>query len=175
MSSIEQLLVSAGVDFTYVSSSGSGIRVAPHESCYAKDLVMLTSPETRLRGDVLERPIWCVQCAAPMGTSPELMIGHRHSGDPGYCRPPYEFMSASSIGQVISALARVDRLPCGWPPAYTPAAGRELLIPGEIYYGPILGRTSAWAPLGWGTVRALTRRTSTSPKRVVSSRSCLIL
>lgn len=52
----------------------------------------------------------------------KMLIDHHRPGDPGYGRPPAEFLLASSIGQVISELARLGRLPwastrrrCGTP------------------------------------------------------------
>lgn len=40
-----------------------------------------------------------------------VRIDHHRPGDGGYGRPPSEFLSASSIGQVIAELARLGRLP----------------------------------------------------------------
>lgn len=42
-----------------------------------------------------------------------VTIDHHRPGDPGYGRPPSEFLAASSIGQVIAELARIGRLPMG--------------------------------------------------------------
>ena len=39
-----------------------------------------------------------------------VRIDHHRPGDPGYGRPPSEFLAASSIGQVIRELARLRRL-----------------------------------------------------------------
>lgn len=44
-----------------------------------------------------------------------IRIDHHCPGDPGYGRPPSEFLAASSIGQVIAELARLGRLPEAWP------------------------------------------------------------
>ncbi len=41
-------------------------------------------------------------------------IDHHRCGDPGYGRPPEEFLDASSIGQVISELGRLGRIPGDW-------------------------------------------------------------
>lgn len=40
-----------------------------------------------------------------------VRIDHHRPGDPGYGRPPSEFLAASSLGQVIAELARLGRLP----------------------------------------------------------------
>src|SRR5690606_4910608 len=58
-----------------------------------------------------------------------VRVDHHRPGDPGHGRPPAEFMAASSIGQVIVELARLGRLPPGWPrgPLYAGAPGQWLL------------------------------------------------
>ena len=65
-----------------------------------------------------------------------MRADHHEPGDPGYGRPPAEFLAASSIGQVIAALARAGQLPEGWvyarPEAHGP--GRLPLEPGRIRY-----------------------------------------
>lgn len=43
-----------------------------------------------------------------------IRIDHHQLGDPGYGRPPSEFLAASSIGQVVAELARLGRLPGSW-------------------------------------------------------------
>ena len=59
---------------------------------------------------------YMVECAVPVPDAAQgVMIDHHRPGDPGYGRPPAEFLAASSIGQVISELARLDRLPASWP------------------------------------------------------------
>lgn len=44
------------------------------------------------------------------------IIDHHWPGDPGYGRPPAEFLLASSLGQVISRLAQLERIPEFWQP-----------------------------------------------------------
>ena len=41
-------------------------------------------------------------------------VDHHRPGDPGYGRPPSEFMPASSVGQVIELLALYGLLPADW-------------------------------------------------------------
>src|SRR5690606_564683 len=43
-----------------------------------------------------------------------IRIDHHQPGDPGYGRPPAEFLAASSIGQVIRELARIGAIPSTW-------------------------------------------------------------
>src|SRR5690606_8916313 len=95
-----------------------------------------------LRG--LRATAYMVECAPAVlvGSSIEgidwagvaIKIDHHRPGDPGYGRPPAEFLPASSIGQVIAALARLGRLP-EWPPART--------APGDGAGAYVL---HAWAP-----------------------------
>lgn len=42
------------------------------------------------------------------------VIDHHHPGDPGYGRPPEEFLAASSIGQVIQELRRLGVIRPDW-------------------------------------------------------------
>jgi hypothetical protein len=65
---------------------------------------------------------------------------HHDPGDPGYGRPPAEFLAASSLGQVISALARSGQLPA-WP-----AGGYGDGTPGELEYTE--EEDEDW-PAGW--------------------------
>src|SRR5690606_13837645 len=68
-----------------------------------------------------------VECAAPR-IPPEALgfggfagpilactpVDHHRPGDPGFGRPPEEFLAASSLGQVIARLAQADNLPESW-------------------------------------------------------------
>lgn len=70
--------------------------------------------------------VWRIECDGPafadISPSRITVIDHHRPGDPGYGRPPWDFLAASSIGQVVAELARVGRLPqhdyeSGWIPA----------------------------------------------------------
>src|SRR5690606_4175915 len=57
--------------------------------------------------------VYAVEC---VGELPEgwIRIDHHRPGDPGYGKPPEEFLPASSIGQVLIELDRLgvaDRIP----------------------------------------------------------------
>lgn len=84
-------------------------------------------PGTAYRGEYVEYVTHCglagtpgetwylVECDLPIPDGAEkVVIDHHRPGDPGYGRPPSEFLEASSIGQVIAELARLGRLP--WEP-----------------------------------------------------------
>lgn len=59
-------------------------------------------------------------------------IDHHRPGDPGYGRPPSEFLAASSIGQVVAELARLGRLPGSWDQE----GGPDGLDLGEFFFAP---------------------------------------
>lgn len=45
----------------------------------------------------------------------EAVIDHHRPGDPGYGRKPEDFLVSSSLGQVITELAEMGKLPSSWP------------------------------------------------------------
>lgn len=115
MEMIERLLVDAGerVEYATVWRDGARRRVTPAEA-YAPDVEIGAG----LRG--LRATAYMVECAPAVlvgsavdgidwsGTA--ITIDHHRHGDPGYGRPPAEFLPASSIGQVISVLAKTGAL-----------------------------------------------------------------
>src|SRR5690606_12380440 len=58
--------------------------------------------------------VYVVECGGPAIPAGAVVIDHHRPGDPGYGRSPAGFLPASSIGQVIAELARLDVLPAGW-------------------------------------------------------------
>src|SRR5690606_21065182 len=102
MERIEGLLRECGETMVY-ATTGDGERV---------------TPATAYRCPVPEAPegatVYAVECidVLPDGW---VRIDHHRPGDPGFGRPPSEFLAASSIGQVIAELARLGRLPETWP------------------------------------------------------------
>lgn len=106
MDAIEALLRECGQRVVYaVDERGERVRPA------AMYRASLASPVT---ADV----IYEVECmvtdrSAPV-TGQRIMIDHHRPCDPGYGRPPEEFLPASSIGQVIAALAELGVLPKSW-------------------------------------------------------------
>lgn len=100
MEAIERLLTEAGEPIMYATADGR--RVHPG-SAYRCDPVTATH---------------YVECA-PVGGRPAdaVIIDHHQPGDPGYGRPPAEFLAASSIGQVVAELARLgalERISAAW-------------------------------------------------------------
>src|SRR5690554_6037863 len=119
MEMIERLLVEAGERIEYATVWRDGVRrrVTAAEA-YAPDVEIGAG----LRG--LRATAYMVECAPAVlvGSSVDgidwagaaITIDHHRPGDPGYGRPPAEFLAASSIGQVIAELARLDVLPEDW-------------------------------------------------------------
>src|SRR5690606_34885663 len=99
MEMIEGLLRECGETVVY-ATTGDGERV---------------TAATAYRCPVPEVPdgvvVYAVECVDVLPDGWWVRIDHHRPGDPGYGRPPSEFLAASSIGQVIAELARVGRLP----------------------------------------------------------------
>lgn len=116
MERIEALLRECGECIVYASRDESGRRVRAAEA-YEPYLSMIEPPGgTTWRGSS-EPVVYCVECAAPAGftaVDDVRVIDHHRPGDPGYGRPPSEFMTASSIGQVVLELNRFGQLTSSW-------------------------------------------------------------
>src|SRR5690606_17622384 len=154
MELIESILRGAGehVEYATVWRAGGRRRVTPAEA-YAADVEIGEG----LRG--LRATAYMVECAPAVlvGSSVDgidwagvaVAIDHHRPGDLGYGRPPAEFLPASSIGQVIAELARLDVLPEDWryvgihpdDPTYWDRAGELVPLPGgrTVRYWHALG------------------------------------
>lgn len=97
MEAIEGLLRQCGEEIIYATDA-TGQRVHPGNAyrCPVPEV-----PE--------DATVYAVECIDKL---PEgwIRIDHHRSGDPGCGKPPEEFMSASSIGQVIAELAKTGAL-----------------------------------------------------------------
>src|SRR5690606_23721093 len=99
------------------------------------------SPATAYRCPPLKVPagstVYAVECidVLPEGV---VRIDHHRPGDPGYGRPPAEFMAASSIGQVIAELTRLGKLPAQEPEAFVLVAAADHCL-GAAYRGECPG------------------------------------
>jgi hypothetical protein len=99
MEKIEELLRECGEQYMYALDEHG-------ERVHTGNAYRAAVPDTDINC------IYCVECAIT-GQADDWIAGridHHRPGDPGYGRPPSEFLSASSIGQVIAELARCDRL-----------------------------------------------------------------
>src|SRR5690606_33115174 len=128
MAMIERLLAEVGERVVH-ALEGGGQRVHPG-SAYRAEALSAPVPDGA--------PVYAVECGGPAIPAGAVVIDHHRPGDPGYGRPPKEFMSASSIGQVIAELARLDVLPEDWryvgihpdDPTYWDRAGELVPLPG---------------------------------------------
>jgi hypothetical protein len=111
MAAVEALLVECGERVAHALNE-HGERVHPGAAdrgvChrYVTDCGTAGSAETTW---------YLVECDVPTPSrAARVVIDHHRPGDPGYGRLPTEFLPASSIGQVIAELARLERLPRDW-------------------------------------------------------------
>jgi hypothetical protein len=142
MEMIERLLQGVGQRVAYATCGG---RRAHPGNAYRADPVDVPAGTT---------PVW-VECA-PSAGRPEgsMVIDHHQHGDPGFGRAPEEFLPASSIGQVIAALARLGSLPRQWPAYSWPHAPAPII--GTISHYLADGGGGYPTPGGWVVTRGMT-------------------
>lgn len=98
MAAIEQLLRECGERVAYaLDERGERVTPATAYRCPVPDV-----PEGAV--------VYAVECVDVLPDGWWVRIDHHRPGDPGYGRPPSEFLAASSLGQVISELARTGAL-----------------------------------------------------------------
>jgi hypothetical protein len=112
MAAIESLLRECGETIVHAVDA-TGQRVHPGNA-YRADC----PPDLQGGMGEIFDTVYRVECAwDPSWESlacPVTTIDHHRPGDPGFGRPPSEFLSASSLGQVIAELARLGVLPETW-------------------------------------------------------------
>lgn len=107
MTMIEKLLRDCGEHVAYATVGGK--RVHPGNAYAASDCRWTLDPAD-CTGPSWSGVTHMVECCAiqTAGILPTVVIiDHHRPGDPGYGRPPAEFLAASSIGQVVAELARL--------------------------------------------------------------------
>lgn len=101
MQTIESLLRGSGEHIAYAVDA-RGERVTPATAYRATAARDASGAEVMLEGTV-----YLVECEVPMADGAQrVVIDHHRPGDPGYGRPPAEFLAASSIGQVWRILRK---------------------------------------------------------------------
>ena len=150
MERIEQLLLECGEAVAYaVDERDERVRA---ENAYR------ASVSIRKGKNVDVRTAYLIECDVHLPENVgRVVIDHHRPGDPGYGRPPAEFLTASSVGQVLSKLARWGMV--GGVPVRryaddpeAPIPGTEYPCPGEIRAIPQQGAPFVWAihsPFGW--------------------------
>ena len=116
METIERILCECGETVAYAATE-RGERVVGAAAYWGESLVTDVGNHPCTSGVT---DVYLVECDLRSGEDtchPELAfrtvrrIDHHRPGDPGYGRPPSEFLAASSLGQVIAELARLDLWP----------------------------------------------------------------
>lgn len=102
MEAIERLLRSVGEEVRYATVAGR--RVRPDQAYQADPIDF---------GSSVPQEAVMVECFAPVNV-PTVVIDHHRPGDPGYGQPPSDFLRASSIGQVIAMLAKLNLTSRHW-------------------------------------------------------------
>lgn len=116
MAAIEKLLIECG-EKTVIAMHG-GARVFPGNAYNVDGVANYAIGDAQLI---------FVECSSTCRPS-DLRVDHHRVGDPGFGRPAFAFMSASSIGQTIRLLAQFGVLPASWP-VYAPGSNH---LPGII-------------------------------------------
>jgi hypothetical protein len=113
MERIEALLRDAGEQVAYAAVAGA--RARP-EHAYDRARIQATGADGLLMPITDEDKLFLVECDYPRRGPPDLRvnIAHHRPGDTGWGVPPEEFLPGSSIGQVVSWLARHGALPQVW-------------------------------------------------------------
>jgi len=93
MEMIERTLKEAWVPYAYAMRDGR--RVHPGNA-YEADGLSAPLPESET--------VLAVECGGPTVPADAVVVDHHRPGDPGYGRPPTEYLPASSIGQVLDWL-----------------------------------------------------------------------
>lgn len=108
MAAVERLGGDAGCVVVHAYHNGRRVHAG---NAYSADAIFLPdgTPYTIPDGATVLR----VECDGPafadIPAERIIVCDHHRPGDPGYGRPPEEFLAASSVGQVVAELARV-----GW-------------------------------------------------------------
>jgi len=98
MSAIEAVLSAAEQPYAFAAVGGK--RCHPGNACKADSIIDRDGDFVRpFGGGTL---VW-VECKAP-GYGRHIVVDHHNDGDPGFGRPPAEYIDASSLGQVLSLL-----------------------------------------------------------------------
>jgi hypothetical protein len=133
MLAIAELLTVAGETVEYATAGGKPVHPGNAYQADAPDL-----------GEEVGT-LYLVECGlAPTATAAVRevrRIDHHNPGDPGHGRPPEEFLPASSIGQVVAELARMENLPEDWGylSAAAPSRPGEFLPPSDDFPDWLVG------------------------------------
>lgn len=102
MREIERVVTRSGRKFLHAARDG--FRCQP-SNAYAADGVVLLGRDAFARPALLppKAPIVAVECDLP-AHPPVARVDHHNPGDPGFEKPPEEYLAGSSLGQVLTLL-----------------------------------------------------------------------
>lgn len=112
MAAIEQLLTECGEKFAYATLGRSRIHAG---NAYRADCWI--TPEGMVYDAAGGVQLVFVECSVDLRADhepPVIVIDHHRPGDPGFGKPPEEFLVGSSIGQVINLLGQHVDFPPEW-------------------------------------------------------------
>lgn len=146
MNAIAQGLTNLNANFGFAAIEGTRVNAG---QAYKANSVLLPSGSVSYQAQHLAGyDVVLVECGFPQdfwGARYVIRVDHHNPGDPGYGRPPAEFLQASSIGQVI------DHMENTWSVinAATAFGGMEFVrlvaagdhCPGHAYQGKCPGVT----------------------------------
>lgn len=145
MEAIERLLRSANVGLVGYAVGADGKRVTPAGAYALGNVVAIPHPETgelQPLGVSAVPIVLMVECSALVMATSVVRIDHHRPLDPGFGRPPAEFLPASSLGQVIAHLAETGYNFPDW--RHTDNQNYPVSRPGMIGHGSF-SRTGQWA------------------------------
>lgn len=120
MERTEALLRECGETVRHATVDGKRVHPGNAYNASLPESLHDRAPWSPPRWPVRPLTMYFVECAPERGLPSAFRkttvrrLDHHRSGDPGFGRPPAEFLAASSLGQVIAELARVGALPSGW-------------------------------------------------------------
>lgn len=102
MREIQRVVKAAGM--AYLHAARDGVRCSA-ANAYAANGAVLAGRDNQPRPAVLppKAPVIMVECDLP-GHPPVARVDHHNPGDPGYEKLPREYLSGSSLGQVLMLL-----------------------------------------------------------------------
>jgi len=122
MAAIVRVLTALSLPMAYAAAQGKDGVVAPVHpgNAYRASHVLTPGGSVLLLGPApdgsegyIDQPWVAVECALPGAPSPVKVIDHHRPGDPGYGKPPEEYLEASSIGQLAALLSNPGE-PYAW-------------------------------------------------------------
>jgi len=104
MREIQRVIAAAGMK--YLHAARDGIRCSARNAYLANGAVVAGRDQTSREAVVLPHAaLIMVECHL-LGHVPVARVDHHYPGDPGYDRPPQQYLAGSSLGQVLTLLER---------------------------------------------------------------------